>query len=203
MPNSQAAGEIHISVAKAEVNFTHDAEEEDRARGAAADRVLDSAPIEIVRERQPNEKPLFFRLRSGDEQVFVVLQKGLPAAGARVRFVSHQGWTKEAVSDEQGRVSFQIIRDYFPPWSEFQKRFKASFLLIAEASAAEAGSYKASPTPAALSGHPGRQLLPVARGLPLLCLGPRRRPGDRAVRRRRRLSLSPAPDQAVPGGALR
>lgn len=140
-------GEIlSISVAKAEVgNFTHDAEEEERARGAAADRVLDSAPIEIVRERQPNEKPLFFRLRSGDEQVFVVLQKGLPAAGARVRFVSHQGWTKEAVSDEQGRVSFQIIRDYFPPWSEFQKRFKASFLLIAEASAAEAGSYKGQP----------------------------------------------------------
>ena len=136
---------LSVSVAKAEVgNFTHDADDEERARGAAGSRVLESAPIEIVRERLPNEKP-FFRLRSGDEQAFVVLQKGVPAAGARVRFVSHNGWSKEAVSDEQGRVSFQILRDYFPPWDDFRKRFKANFLVIAEANAAEAGRYKDQP----------------------------------------------------------
>jgi hypothetical protein len=133
---------LNVSVAKAEAgNFTHDGDDEERAKAVVANRVLESAPIEIVRERQLNEKP-FFRLLSGDEQAFVVLQKGLPAAGARVRFVSHQGWVKEAVSDEQGRVSFQIIRDYFPPWSEFQKRFKATYLVIAEANAAESGSHK-------------------------------------------------------------
>lgn len=139
-------GEIlSVSVAKAEVgNFTHDGDDEERARAVVANRVLESAPIDIVRERQPNEKP-FFRLFSGDDQAFVVLQKGLPAAGARVRFVSHQGWVKEAVSDEQGRVSFQIIRDYFPPWSDFQKRFKATFLVIAETNAAETGSHKDQP----------------------------------------------------------
>lgn len=136
---------LHVNVAKAEVaHFTHDGDEEERAKTITASRVLETAPIEIVRERQPDEK-FFFRLRSGDEQAFIVLQKGLPVAGARVRFVSHAGWSKEAVSDEQGRVSFQVIRDYFPPWQEFQKRFRATYLVIAEANAAESGSYKDQP----------------------------------------------------------
>lgn len=133
---------LNVSVAKAEVsNFGHGGDEEERARAVNASRVLESAPIEIVREKLPNEKP-FAQLRSGDEQAFIILQKGLPLQGARVRFVSHEGWRKEAVSDEQGRVSFQILRDYFPPWNDFQKRFKASFLLIAEANAAEAGRFR-------------------------------------------------------------
>lgn len=136
---------LNVGVAKAEVaNFGHGGDEEEQARALLAPRILESAPIEIVRERQPGEK-MFFQLKSGDEQPFVVLQKGLPLQGARVRFVSHQGWSKEAVSDERGRVSFQVIRDYFPPWGEFQKRFKAIYLVIAEANAAESGSFRDQP----------------------------------------------------------
>lgn len=136
---------LSVSVAKAEVgNFGHDGDEEERDRAMKAPRVLENAAIEIVRERQDKEGP-FAQIRSGTDQAFIVLQKGLPVANARVRFVSHQGWVKEAVSDEQGRVSFQVIRDYFPPWDEFQKRFKATYLVIAEANAAEAGSHKDQP----------------------------------------------------------
>lgn len=136
---------LNVSVAKAEVaNFGHGGDEEEQARAMLAPRILESAPIEIVREHQPNEK-MFFQLKSGDEQPFLVLQKGLPLQGARVRFVSHQSWSKEAVSDAQGRVSFQVIRDYFPRWGEFQKRFKATYLVIAEAEAAESGSYNDHP----------------------------------------------------------
>lgn len=136
---------LHVNVAKAEVaNFTHDADEEERIRALDASRVLETAPIEIVRERQPDEK-FFFRLNSGDAQAFVVLREGLPAAGARVRFVSHEGWTKEETSDAQGRVSFQVVRDYFPPWQEFKKRFKATYLVIAEASAAVTGRHQDQP----------------------------------------------------------
>lgn len=135
-------GSLKFSVAKAEVaNFSHDGDPAEQARALGADRVLDSAPMEIVRERPAGEKP-FFSLRSGDEQAFVILRMGVPVAGARVRLVSYQGWSKEAVSDEQGRVSFQIIRDYFPPWNDFKKRFKATYLVIAETEAAEAGRYK-------------------------------------------------------------
>lgn len=136
---------LSVSTAKAEVaNFGHGGDPEEQAKALLAPRFLESAPIEIVRERKPDEKP-FFQLKSGDEQAFVVLQKGLPLQSARVRFVSHQGWSNEALSDEQGRVSFQVIRDYYPPWGEFQKRFKATYLVIAEANAAESGSYKDQP----------------------------------------------------------
>lgn len=136
---------LHVNVAKAEVaHFTHDGNEEERAKALTVSRVLENAPIEIIRERQPDEK-FFFRLNSGDEQGFIVLQKGLPAAGVRVRFVSHEGWTKEKTSDAQGRISFQVVRDYFPPWQEFKKRFKATYLVIAEANAAETGRHQDQP----------------------------------------------------------
>jgi len=136
---------LSVSVAKAEVPyFSHGGDEEEKATALKANRYLESAPIEIVRERAADEKP-FFQLKSGDDQAFIVLQKGLPLQGAKVRFISNQGWIKEVVSDEQGRVSFQVVRDYFPPWDDFQKRFKATYLLIAEASAAETGKYKDQP----------------------------------------------------------
>lgn len=136
---------LSISVAKTEVaNFSHGGNEEERAQSVNAPRVLESAAIEIVREKAPDEKT-FFQLKSGDQQAFFVLQKGVPVQGARVRFVSNEGWVKETMSDEQGRVVFQVIRDYFPPWDEFKKRFKASYLVIAEVSAAEKGSFKDQP----------------------------------------------------------
>ncbi|HEX8987823.1 MAG TPA: hypothetical protein VF816_07670, partial [Rhodocyclaceae bacterium] len=136
---------LSVSVAKSEVtNFSHGGDEEEKSKALAATRVLESAPIEIVREKNPDEK-LFFQLKSGEEQAFVVLQKGVPVQGARVRFVSHQGWTKEAVADEQGRVVFQVVRDYFPDWTDFQKRFKATYLVIAETSGAESGRFKDQP----------------------------------------------------------
>lgn len=136
---------LNVNVAKAEVaNFGHGGDVEEAARGLQATRYSETAPLEIVRERKPDEKK-FFQLKSGEEQVFIVLKKGLPLQGARVRMISHQGWSKEEVSDEQGRVSFQIVRDYFPPWNEFEKRFKATYLLIAEVNATESGKYQDKP----------------------------------------------------------
>lgn len=136
---------LNVSVAKTEVgNFGHGGGEEEQKRAMSAPQVLENAAIEIVRERQDKEGP-FSQIRSGTDQAFIVLQKGLPVANARVRFVSHAGWVKEVVSDEEGRVSFQIIRDYFPPWGEFQKRFKANYLVIAEVAASESGSHNDQP----------------------------------------------------------
>jgi len=133
---------LNVDVAKAEItNFRHGGDPEEVKRALVAPRMLATAPLEIVRERQPDEK-LYYQLRSGVDQVFTVLRAGQPQPGARVRFISHQGWVKEQLSDAQGQVSFQVVRDYFPPWEEFQKRFKATYLVIAEASAAEAGEYQ-------------------------------------------------------------
>jgi hypothetical protein len=143
LTNRKLQGEtLNVSIAKAEVaNFTHGGDEEEAKKNLGAARYLETAELEIVRERKPDEKK-FFRLESGDVQAFIVLRKGLPLQGARVRFISHQGWAKEAVSDEQGRVTFQLIRDYFPPWNDFQKRFKAAYLVTAEFTSAEPGKYK-------------------------------------------------------------
>ncbi|MBU1776330.1 MAG: hypothetical protein KJ899_06790, partial [Gammaproteobacteria bacterium] len=136
---------LNVNVAKAEVaNFGHGGDEEEAAKGLLATRYSESAQMEIVRERKPDERK-FFQLKSGEEQAFLVLRKGLPLQGARVRMISHQGWSKEEVSDEMGRVSFQIVRDYFPPWNDFEKRFKATYLLIAEANVAETGKYQDKP----------------------------------------------------------
>ncbi|OGT94119.1 MAG: hypothetical protein A2286_00630 [Gammaproteobacteria bacterium RIFOXYA12_FULL_61_12] len=136
---------LNLNVAKAEVgNFGHDGDEEEHDRAMTAPRALENAAIEIVRERQPKEGP-FSQVRSGTEQSFIVLRKGLPVPDARVRFVSHQGWSKEVTSDGQGRARFQVVRDYFPPWGEFQKRFKATYLVIAEFDATEAGNHKDQP----------------------------------------------------------
>lgn len=136
---------LNVSVAKTEVgNFSHGGDKAEQKRAMTAPRVLENAAIEIIRERQDKEGP-FSQIRSGMDQSFIVLQKGLPVANARVRFVSHQGWVKELTSDEQGRVSFQVVRDYFPLWNAFQKRFKATYLVIAEANAAESGNHKDQP----------------------------------------------------------
>jgi hypothetical protein len=136
---------LDISVAKAEIsNFGHGGNEEERAQAVKAPRTLTSEPIEIVREKAADEKT-FFRLMSGDKQAYIVLREGKPMQGARVRFVSHEGWSKQAISDQQGRVNFRIIRDYFPAWEDFNKRFKANYLVIAEASSSDSGVYKDQP----------------------------------------------------------
>lgn len=96
------------------------------------------APLEIVRERHANEK-LFTRIVSGDKIAFTVNRLGVPLAGARVTMLTQQGWQKAAKTDEAGRVEFTMIRDYFPAWSDFKRRTKETFVLVAEAEAAEAG----------------------------------------------------------------
>jgi hypothetical protein len=110
---------------------------------ASAPRPLDSAPLEIVREKAPGEKANF-QLCSGDEVVFVVLRRGLPVQNARVRLITQQGWAKDTLTDAHGRARFQLIRDYFPPWGEFNKWARHTFLVVAETAAPDAGNIQDS-----------------------------------------------------------
>ena len=116
--------------------------EEKQARDLVANRMLRSAPIEIVRERLPYERSPSL-MHSGSKQAFFVLIKGVPAPGVQVRFVSHKGWSKKTVSDGQGRVSLQLIQDYYPLRKRFNKG--VTLLIIARANVAEAGNYKGRP----------------------------------------------------------
>lgn len=101
-------------------------------------------PLEIVREHKPDEK-LFTRIVSGDKIVFAVNRLGKPLPGAQVTMLTQQGWQKKAVSDENGRVEFTLIRDYFPAWNDFKRRTKETFVIVAEAEAAEPGSHQGQP----------------------------------------------------------
>jgi hypothetical protein len=101
-------------------------------------------PLEIVREHKPDEL-LFTRIVSGDKINFTVNRLGKPLAGAPVTLLTQQGWQKKTVSDENGRVEFTMIRDYFPAWNDFKRRTKESFLVVAETEAAVSGQLQGQP----------------------------------------------------------
>ncbi len=96
-------------------------------------------PFEIVRIQGDDEK-LFSRFASGDMLNFQVLLNNKPLAGANVTFETKGGWSKRLKSDKNGRVSFTIIKEYFPPWSLFEKRHKDDFLITASYTKEETGA---------------------------------------------------------------
>lgn len=100
-------------------------------------------PIELVRDHMPDEK-LFTRLVSGDVVSFTVNSFGKPLPGATVTFATQQGWSKTVTSDGQGRVTFTLIRDYYPSWDKFWRLNKQTFLVTAEAQSG-AGTWQGQP----------------------------------------------------------
>lgn len=101
-------------------------------------------PLEIVREHEPDEK-LFTRITSGDKIKFTVNRQGKPTAGVAVTMLTQQGWQKKAVSNADGQVEFTMIRDYFPAWSDFKRRTKETFLVVAEVEEVASGTYDGRP----------------------------------------------------------
>lgn len=133
-------GVLRVQLAKAELLkgscCVKDRDVDPDQKKAISDPTL---PLELVREHKPDEK-LFTRMVSGDKISFTVNRLGKPLAGAPVIMLTQQGWQKKTVSDENGRVEFTLIRDYFPAWNDFKRRTKESFVVVAEAEAAESGT---------------------------------------------------------------
>jgi hypothetical protein len=100
-------------------------------------------PLEIVREHEPDEK-MFTRITSGDKIKFTVNRQGKPAAGVAVTMLTQQGWQKKAISNSDGQVEFTMIRDYFPAWSDFRRRTKETFLVVADIEEAATGTHEGS-----------------------------------------------------------
>jgi hypothetical protein len=101
-------------------------------------------PLEIVREHEPDEK-LFTRITSGDKIKLTVNRQGKPAAGVAITMLTQQGWQKKAISDADGQVEFTMIRDYFPAWSDFKRRTKETFLVVADVEETAAGTHEGQP----------------------------------------------------------
>ncbi|TCJ15106.1 hypothetical protein EZJ19_08050 [Parasulfuritortus cantonensis] len=135
---------LEVTAAKAEVTragMGHGLSREDNARLVPA-RTDARVPVEIVRERKDKEA-LFTRVSYGDAISFQVLRNGKPVQNARVTFTSGQGWSHSVQSDEDGRASFTVIRDYYPDeWRLFDKRHRETWLVAASFTTPEAGDYQ-------------------------------------------------------------
>lgn len=135
---------LYTSVVKAEALKHNCGEGHNHVAGLMAPNTLQGVPLDIIRERLPKED-FHTNIMSGDRVSFRVLYKGRPATGAEVKMVTAKGWTKTLKADAEGKVSYEMIRDYYPPWTAFNKRQKENFLVLAAYSVDEAGTLNDKP----------------------------------------------------------
>ena len=131
-------GERQIQTAKAEVLKHSCREGHDNIQEKMPPRHNAAIALEIVRERRPKED-FHTRIGFGDTVSFIVMRNGKPQPDAEVTLTTAQDWSKRAVSDGRGRVSYTMIRDYFPPWRMFNKRHAQPYLVKAEYRQQESG----------------------------------------------------------------
>jgi len=133
-------GVLYVSVAKNE-SLNHSCR---AGHGDVKSKInpfyYDEAPIDIIRERRSRET-FHSRITSGDVVSFTILRQGKPLPGALVKMVTQKGWAKTLKSDSEGRVAFEMIRDYYPQWHEFKRRKMEGYLAIAEYKSKDAGTY--------------------------------------------------------------
>ncbi len=123
-------GELRSLVAKAEVRrFEHDASREFTPIELGP-KAAPGVPFDVLRLRQPDERT-FSRPRSGDTLRFQFLLRNQPVAGVRVTLITQNGWRKHVVTDDLGIASIQLVRDYFPDWNDFNRRYRERFLVVA------------------------------------------------------------------------
>ena len=127
-----------VQIAKAEVLKHSCREGHDNVQEKMPPRHDTAIPLEIVRERAPKEN-FHSLLAYGDTATFLVLREGQPLQGAKVTLTSSQGWSKSVTSDSEGLVHYTMIRDYYPRWSMFNKRYSQPYLVSAVYTASESG----------------------------------------------------------------
>lgn len=134
---------LAVTVAKAEVMRSAGHGKVEGQEQMMVPRTDHRVPVEIVRQRKGKER-LYTRINYGDVISFQVLRDGKPVQNARVTFTSGQGWSNSVQSDEDGRASFVIIRDYFPEWREFDRRHRETFVVSASFPVDQAGDWQGS-----------------------------------------------------------
>jgi hypothetical protein len=123
-------GTRQVDIAKSEVLKHSCREGHDHVKGLMAPRHLDTIPLELVRERMDAES-FHTTLGFGDTVTFQVLHFGNPVAGAEVTLHTAHGWRNTVRTDDTGHASFMMIRDYYPPWHEFERRYRQDYLVTA------------------------------------------------------------------------
>lgn len=88
--------------------------------------------IDLVRLKSDEEDGFFYKHKVGDTLEFQAILDQKPLIDAKVTIQLQSGWEKVLKTDENGKVNLQIIRDYFPTWDKFNKRFKQNLLITLE-----------------------------------------------------------------------
>lgn len=121
---------LHVKTAKYEfMRFNHSNDAlYDKEKMAA--HTIKETPFDIVRIREEDET-FYHNLYSGENLRVQVLLHGEPLEGADITLRTKTLWSKSLKTDKDGVATFALIEDYFPKWSEFNKRYKNEFLLTA------------------------------------------------------------------------
>jgi len=85
--------------------------------------------IDFLRIKSDDEDSFFYKHSMGDTLKLQALFEGKPLANAKVFISLESGWVKRTKTDENGTVAITLVRDYFPKWSEFDKRFNQELLI--------------------------------------------------------------------------
>lgn len=88
--------------------------------------------IDLIRIKDANEDSFFYRISMGDTLRFKAIFDNKPLKNALLKIKLQSGWVKSFKTDENGIAKITLIRDYFPNWEEYNKRFKQEFLLTLE-----------------------------------------------------------------------
>jgi hypothetical protein len=131
-------GQRRFQIAKAEVLKHSCREGHDNIQEKMPPRTNAVISLELVRERRPKEN-FHTRIGFGDTVSFIVMRHAKPLPDAVVTLATAQGWSKRSVSDSKGRVSYTMIRDYYPPWRLFNKRHAQPYMVTAEYRLPESG----------------------------------------------------------------
>lgn len=104
-----------------------------------------AVPFEIV-IRDLWDNNFHSRVTSGNSLQIQVLTHGRPTANAKVLITSDKGWQKELTTDQHGTATVELVRDYYPAtWQLFDRTHRGQFLVTAEYTAQEQGSYRNRP----------------------------------------------------------
>ncbi|MDD5405582.1 MAG: hypothetical protein PHE73_01415 [Sulfurovaceae bacterium] len=89
----------------------------------------DKTKIDLIRLKDKNENSFLYTISMGETLKFKAMLDGKPLKNADLIIDLESGWSKHIKTDENGIASFTIIRDYFPFWDKFDKRFKQDMLI--------------------------------------------------------------------------
>ncbi len=88
--------------------------------------------IDLIRIKNEDENSFFYKFKMGETLKFQAIFDQKPLANAKIHIKLQSGWEKTSITNDKGEVELTIIRDYFPPWNKFEKRFKQDLLITLE-----------------------------------------------------------------------